>query len=115
MRGEDLMPFFLLSYAHAIRGNDPDAEDQDIWVSKLFRDLCNHIGVIEGLPPSTVGFMDRELRSGNEWPWRLSRNLATCKVFVPLYSRRYFQSPHCGKEWTAFRTIPPRPRDRDDG
>ncbi len=103
MRGEDLTPFFFLSYQHAIRGNDPDAEDQDIWVSKLFRDLCNHIGVIEGLPPSKVGFMDRELRSGNEWPWQLSQNLATCKVFVPLYSRRYFQSPHCGKEWTAFR------------
>jgi FxsC-like protein len=96
-------PYFFLSYAHAIRGNDPDAEDQDIWVSKLFRDLSDHIGVIEGLPPSKVGFMDRELRSGNEWPWHLSQNLATCKVLVPLYSRRFFQSPHCGKEWTAFR------------
>ena len=30
-------------------------------------------------------------------------NLATCRVFVPLYSRRYFQSEHCGKEWAAFR------------
>jgi hypothetical protein len=48
--------------------------------------------------------MDRELRSGYEWPWRLSRNLATCRVFVPLYSRRYFQSVHCGKEWSAFRS-----------
>lgn len=96
-------PYFFLSYAHAIRDNDPNAEDQDIWVYRLFRDLCRHIAEIAGLPPSRVGFMDRELRSGNEWPWHLSQNLATCKVFVPLYSRRFFQSPHCGKEWTAFR------------
>jgi FxsC-like protein len=96
-------PYFFLSYAHAVRDGHQDAEDQDIWVSKLFHDVCSHIGVIEGLPPSKVGFMDRELRSGNEWPWHLSQNLATCKVFVPLYSRRFFQSAHCGKEWTAFR------------
>lgn len=99
----DDRPYFFLSYAHAIRDNDPDAEDQDIWVFRLFRDLCNHIAQITGLPASKVGFMDRELRSGNEWPWRLSQNLATCRVFVPLYSRRYFQSMHCGREWSAFR------------
>lgn len=96
-------PYFFLSYSHAIRDNEPDPEDQDIWVIKLFRDLCRHIAEITGLPPSKVGFMDRELRSGNEWPWRLSQNLATCRVFVPLYSRRFFQSEHCGKEWSAFR------------
>jgi FxsC-like protein len=95
--------YFFLSYAHANRGNDQDTEDQDVWVHQLFRDLCGYIAQITGLPASKVGFMDRELRSGNEWPWRLSRNLATCRVFVPLYSRRYFQSAHCGKEWSAFR------------
>jgi hypothetical protein len=50
--------------------------------------------------------MNRELRQGqgqgHEWPWRLSNALATCSVFVPLYSRRYFKSEHCGKEWFAF-------------
>jgi FxsC-like protein len=46
--------------------------------------------------------MDRELQQGHEWPWRLSNALATCRVFVPLYSRRYFKSEHCGKEWFAF-------------
>ena len=33
---------------------------------------------------------------------RLSDALATCRVFVPLYSQRYFKSEHCGKEWFAF-------------
>ena len=46
--------------------------------------------------------MDRELQPGQEWPWRLSNALATCRVFVPLYSRQYFKSEHCGREWFAF-------------
>lgn len=95
--------YFFLSYAHAVRRDDQDTEDPDVWVHQLFRDLCDHIAQITGLSAGKVGFMDRELKSGNEWPWRLSRHLATCRVFVPLYSRRYFQSTHCGKEWSAFR------------
>ena len=93
-------PYFFLSYAYAHRGDD--TEDQDVWVHRLFRDLCGYVANLAGLPANKVGFMDRELRSGNEWPWRLSWNLANCRVFVPLYSRRYFQSVHCGKEWSAF-------------
>jgi FxsC-like protein len=100
--GED-GPYFFLSYSHARRGDDRDTEDQDVWVHELFRGLCSYVAEFAGSPASTVGFMDRELRSGNEWPWRLSWNLANCRVFVPLYSRRYFQSAHCGKEWSAFR------------
>jgi FxsC-like protein len=46
--------------------------------------------------------MDRELEQGQEWPWRLSNALATCRIFVPLYSKPYFKSEHCGKEWFAF-------------
>jgi FxsC-like protein len=106
VRGEppaDDGAYFFLSYAHAVRGDEQDEEDQDVWVHQLFHDLCGYIAQITGLPASKVGFMDRELKSGNEWPWRLSRQLATCRVFVPLYSRRYFQSAHCGKEWSAFR------------
>jgi FxsC-like protein len=96
-------PYFFLSYSHFFRGDDRDAEDQDVWVHRLFRDLCGYVSNFSGLPANRVGFMDRELRSGDEWPWRLSWNLANCRVFVPLYSRRYFQSVHCGKEWAAFR------------
>jgi FxsC-like protein len=96
-------PYFFLSYAHTSRGRGQDEDDQDVWVHQLFRDLCYEIAEVTGLPASRVGYMDRELRAGNEWPWRLSVNLASCRVFVPLYSRRYFQSSHCGKEWFAFR------------
>jgi FxsC-like protein len=96
-------PFFFMSYAHSHRHDGPDPDDPDQLIGRLFKDLCDHISDETGLLSSSVGFMDRELRPGNEWPWHLSRNLATCRVFVPLYSRRYFQSMHCGKEWAAFR------------
>lgn len=95
-------PFFFLSYAHSQRPHEADPDDPDQLIGRLFKDLCDHISDETGLLASSAGFMDRELDRGAEWPWRLSRNLATARVFVPLYSRRYFQSEHCGKEWSAF-------------
>src|SRR6202000_3480140 len=100
--GADNGPLFFLSYAHSPR--DPaNGRDPDLWVGKLYDDLCDHIKNMADLPIGTkAGFMDRELRQGHEWPERLSKALATCHVFVPLYSRRYFKSEHCGREWFAF-------------
>jgi FxsC-like protein len=96
-------PFFFLSYAHSHRHVGLDPDDPDQLIGRLFKDLCDHISDETDRLTSSVGFMDRELQQGDEWPWHLSRNLATCRVFVPMYSRRYFQSEHCGREWTAFR------------
>jgi FxsC-like protein len=95
-------PFFFLSYAHSPRG-DRTARDPDLWVEQLYDDLCDHVKDLAGLPRGAkAGFMDRELRQGHEWPDRLAKALATCRVFVPLYDKRYFKSEHCGKEWFAF-------------
>lgn len=99
--GGDDGPLFFLSYAHSAqdeRGGDPD-----IWIAELYRDLCGHVRPLADLPRgASAGFMDRELRQGHEWPDRLAGALATCRVFVPLYSKRYFKSEHCGKEWFAY-------------
>ena len=46
--------------------------------------------------------MDRENKLGAEWSPELMAALKACRVFVPLYSRRYFESDNCGKEWFAF-------------
>jgi FxsC-like protein len=46
--------------------------------------------------------MDRENKLGAEWSPELMTALKACRVFVPLYSRRYFESDNCGKEWFAF-------------
>jgi hypothetical protein len=53
----------------------------------------------DGIP---AGYMDREMRPGNFWKPELLRALATCQVFLPLYSPRYFESEWCGYEWEAF-------------
>ncbi|MGW3650778.1 TIR-like protein FxsC [Streptomyces sp. NPDC000878] len=101
-RVPDTQPYFFLSYAHTppwgTGGGDPDH-----WVHVLYRDLCNHIMALTDLPAgSQAGFMDREMRSGEGWPEKLSENLAKCRVFVPLFSPRYFTSEMCGREWFAF-------------
>ncbi|GGM94159.1 hypothetical protein GCM10011578_013020 [Streptomyces fuscichromogenes] len=95
-------PYFYLSYAHTPQWG-PDSGDPDHWVRVLFNDLCDHIMALTDLPAgSPAGFMDREMRSGEGWPEKLSENLATCRVFVPLFSPRYFSSETCGREWYAF-------------
>ncbi|MFC4534003.1 TIR-like protein FxsC [Sphaerisporangium dianthi] len=96
-------PYFYLSYAHTPRHDPNDRYDPDQWVEKLFTDLCRHVMALADLERGArPGFMDREMTGGHYWPDRLAASLATCRVFVPLYSRRYFESEMCGKEWTAF-------------
>jgi FxsC-like protein len=96
-------PYFFLSYAHTPRHDPAVTTDPDAWVLDLYTDLCSHIMQFTSLPNGAKpGFMDRELRAGNHWPNGLSQALATCRVFVPLYSRRYFESEQCGREWFAF-------------
>ncbi|MFE6665403.1 FxsC protein [Streptomyces sp. NPDC057697] len=100
-RAADHRPYFFLSYAHTPgygRGTDPD-----MWVERLFKDLCDHVMAMTDLPAGApAGFIDREIRSGEGWSERLGEVLATCRVFVPLFSPRYFASEMCGKEWYAF-------------
>jgi FxsC-like protein len=96
------MPYFFLSYARTPRRDPQDPSDPDRWVYKLYKDLCQTILDMTDADPRYVGFMDRENRPGVRWPDELARALATCRVFVPLYSHRYFASENCGKEWFAF-------------
>ncbi|MGW0903000.1 TIR-like protein FxsC [Streptomyces sp. NPDC002853] len=98
----DHRPYFYLSYAHTpkYRTGGPDP---DIWVERLYGDLCDHVMAMTDLPAgSPAGIMDREVRSGEDWSAQMAEFLATCRVFVPLFSPRYFASALCGKEWHAF-------------
>ncbi|WP_406863916.1 TIR-like protein FxsC [Streptomyces sp. HUAS MG47] len=106
-RADTPPPYFFLSYAHT-RTTGPAGRDPDRWIERLFRDLTGHVMALTDLPAGVpAGFMDRELRPGEGWSERLGEVLATCRVFVPLYSPRYFASETCGREWYAFdqRTI----------
>jgi FxsC-like protein len=95
-------PYFFLSYARTPRRDPNDRSDPDQWVHKLYRDLCEVILTITDAPPELAGFMDRGNRLGTGSPFEHAQALATCRVFVPLYSPRYFESENCGKEWFAF-------------
>jgi FxsC-like protein len=64
--------------------------------------LCDAILQMTDVRPEEAGFMDRENKLGAEWSPELMTALKTCRVFVPLYSRRYFESDNCGKEWFSF-------------
>jgi FxsC-like protein len=100
--GRDGRPYFFLSYARTPKRDPGDKEDPDRWVYKLYRDLCGVILQLTDARPEEAGFMDRENRLGVEWSPELVNAIQRCRVFVPLYSRRYFQSNYCGKEWFAF-------------
>ncbi|MBP5935665.1 TIR-like protein FxsC [Streptomyces acidiscabies] len=94
-------PYFFLSYAHVPRGGS-DRADPDLWVHRLFRDLCDVVLNLTTVPAGGAGYMDRSMRAGEDLSDELARSLAHCRVFVPLYSPRYFISPWCGREWTVF-------------
>ncbi|HEY6793955.1 MAG TPA: TIR-like protein FxsC [Kineosporiaceae bacterium] len=94
MDAENPVPYFFLGYAHT-----PERP----WVLKFFRDICAEIYERTDLRSVTdVGFMDEVgIPLGSEWREEVVRALANCRVFVPLYSRRYFSREECGYEWHA--------------
>ena len=101
-RPSGYMPYFFLSYARTPKRDQTDKNNPDRWVHKLYQDLCESILQMTSTRPEEAGFMDRENRLGVAWAPELAYALATCRVFVPLYSQRYFESDNCGKEWAAF-------------
>ncbi|MET7549521.1 TIR-like protein FxsC [Streptomyces sp. NPDC005479] len=102
VQGAEPRPYFFLSYAHTPR-NDPKDKDPNLWVERFYRDLCAHVLQLTSLPAGVpAGFLDQQMQPGDGWQERLSESLAYCRVFVPLYSPRYFLSAQCGREWYAF-------------
>ena len=100
--GRDERPYFFLSYARTPKRDPSDRDDPDRWVYRLYKDLCSAILQMTDARPEEAGFMDRENKIGAQWSPELTTALARCRVFVPLYSRRYFESDNCGREWFAF-------------
>ena len=88
-------PFFFLAYART---------PEKPWVKKLFHELSHEVYERTTFPDSAaVGFMDvTGIPPGHDWREEIYWALATCRVFVPLYSPRYFTSVECGREWHAF-------------
>jgi len=88
------VPFFFLSYARA------DAPGNYLY--QFVADLRAELAARAGIRESETCFLDVEQPPGVSWPDATAEALATCRVFVPLYSPAYFQSEYCGREWGAF-------------
>ncbi|MEU6709365.1 FxsC protein [Streptomyces wuyuanensis] len=102
------MPLFFLSYAR-IPGDRRTGHDPDELVFDFHRQLCDRVAAHTGLDGAAVGFVERPGTAAED----SARALSRCRVFVPLYSKRYFTDPLCGRQWTAItgRTAsPPAPR-----
>jgi FxsC-like protein len=105
------LPYFLISYSHTERNGQGSERDPDEWVIRFHTDLCRNVEELAAVPPGTrVGMLDRALWVEDDWLAGLPEALASCRVLVPLYSHRYFESEVCGREWSSFAG---RPVDRD--
>jgi FxsC-like protein len=96
--GEDVVPdgyFFFLSYAR---------EDGEESFARFKRDLEAAVRARTDHAPDRISFRDRtELEVGDTWLPDLSDAIRTCRVFVPVLTRRYFTKDFCGREWAAFK------------
>lgn len=85
---------FLLSY---------DREDgEGGYVRQFYDDLCDELARRAGWDKDSIGYWDQRVPVGARWPDRLVEALRTCRVFVPLYSPRFYGSAYCGREWWIF-------------
>ena len=91
---------FFLSYAR----NDAQG---NLWLNKFYKDLVRDVRSYAALPSTLaekdIGFVDDTgLENGTQWPIELAEALQSSKVLVCLYSRSYFNSQWCGKEFQVF-------------
>ena len=101
---QSAFPPLFFSYAHAHHDDFTEQQDADLWVRKFYGHLCAEVGRLADVPRGQdVLFIDRRITLGTSWPLALAENLSKCAVFVPLYTRTYFQRPDCGREWSVIR------------
>src|SRR5215218_8409934 len=72
------------------------------WVRGVFCEvLTDHLAMELGRPPKI--FIDDQLEEGTDWELDLSLKLTTSRVLIPLFSKMYFGSEWCLKEFYAVR------------
>lgn len=92
--------WFFLSYAKT------DAKG-DEYLKRFYKELAVRVAKSAALPShlkeEDIGFFDEEgIETGDKWDDRLAKALCHSRAFICLYSRSYFNSEYCGKEFTAF-------------
>jgi FxsC-like protein len=88
--------WFFLSHSRFDRESNKNK-----FINRFYDDLLTQIRLRRGKESSA--FIDAgEVRAGDFWRERLESNLSTCRVLVCMYSRNFFNSPFCGKEFQIF-------------
>ncbi|MFD7693280.1 TIR-like protein FxsC [Streptomyces sp. NPDC059805] len=96
------VPFFFHSYGQTHSGaagsRAPDNRQEQFHdlLSQFVLQLTTHDAT------TPVGFLDQHIPLGGEWEKALKEALATCRVFVPVYSPQYCVSTWCGMEFDGF-------------
>lgn len=92
------MPMFFMSYARVPFPRYRDmSQDPNRLVFRFFDELCGKVARHAGVSWEGAGFIEQPGMPGG----KSIKALFACQVFVPLYSRRYFSNPQCGRQWTA--------------
>jgi hypothetical protein len=103
--------WFFLSYARRndmSQGRPEDDKDRQL-IKRFYRDLANDVisrgpaDIPRAVPE--VGFFDQVgIEAGDKWDDALASALQTSRLLVCLYSRAYFESEYCGKEFQVFQS-----------
>ncbi|MDX2523485.1 FxsC protein [Streptomyces europaeiscabiei] len=92
------MPMFYMSYARVPAPRHRDISlDPNRLVFQFFDELCGKVAQHARVSREEAGFVERPGAPGE----KSIKALLGCQVFVPLYSKRYFSNPQCGRQWTA--------------
>ena len=92
-------PGYFISYARVppLRG---DRTDPHYWEKKFFHDLSAETRLVDdGL---RNGFIADHVPPGSDPRTVTARNIASCRIFVPLCSDGFFEDEQCGREWAVF-------------
>jgi FxsC-like protein len=91
-------PWFFLSYS---------TTDDSPYLTKFYEDLAlevRRLAALRGdMRPKDIGFIDvSSIQTGEFWDNALLNALRSSRMLVCLYSRGYFGSEYCGKEFQIF-------------
>lgn len=85
-------PLFFVSHA------GPDDPADDALFARFFADLSREVAARLAVDGAGLGYMLDPAAGARE----AARALDACRVFVPLWSPRYFRTARCGREWSYF-------------
>lgn len=76
--------------------------DLDVYMERFFEDLTAEVQVRTGSDEAISFFDVHAIGSDRAWTLRSAQALASCHVFVSIFSPRYFASESAGKEFAVF-------------